>query len=57
MDTEQDCQKWHGGSSYVLTRVPLCQNQTPLPSGLSPTQTTLMPGGGFQAVAWVRLFQ
>ena len=37
-----------GGSSNVLTRVPLCQSQT---------QTTLTPRGGRQAVALMRLFQ
>ena len=35
-----------GGSSYVLARVTLCQYHAPPLSGSSPTQTTLVVGGG-----------
>ena len=46
-----------GGKSQVLTRVSLCQNQS-IPSAVfSPTQTTLMPSGGFQIVWRVRRYQ
>ena len=41
----------------MLARVPVCQYQTPPSSVFSPTHTTLMPGGGFQEVVQVRLFQ
>ena len=41
----------------VETRVSLCQYQTPPFSFLSPTHTTSTPGGAFQTVLKVRLFQ
>ena len=41
----------------MLARVTLCQYQTPPEAGCSPTQTTLMPSGGIQAVSLERRFQ